>query len=49
MLHPVLHVHTQYELEKFIYCDCYGWNVCNITNCLRCKVMFDDKQTPMHV
>ena len=36
MLHPTLHVHVQYEYGKFLFSNCHGWNVCNITNCFGC-------------
>ena len=36
MLHPILHVHVQYELESSYLATCHGWNVCNITNCFGC-------------
>ena len=49
MLHPILHVHAQYELESSYICYCDGWNVCNLTHCLGCKTVSNDQWTSLHV
>ena len=36
MLHLTLHVHAQYEIDKFLFSNHNGWNVYNTTTCFGC-------------